>query len=302
MKQTTKTNQFFRLIMTLSRGRFYTSKQLAAELDIDQRTLYRYIEDLKESLFFTFEQRGKAYRLTPDSLFWSNVVDSLFLTDDEALQLQNYLETIETKNRTLLKLRRKVRAKVGNYVAPLDKDADVVIVRNAELLQDAMDKKQMCLLRGYSSLNSKTKTDRLVEPFAFIGNKNEVRCYEVATQMNKTFKVSRCESVEVLDVSWQFQSKHKKMHTDIFHFSDETLTRVRLLMGNTAKTLLLEEYPDAKAYVIPTTDGRWLLDAEFCSMKGVGRFYLGLFDDIEIVDSPEFVEYVKEKLKSLPQL
>lgn len=302
MKQTTKTIQFLRVIITLSRGRYYTIKMLCEELEIDTRTIYRYVNDLKESGFFTFEKRGKKFRLSQKSLFWVNVINSLYISDDEALKLDKLLENVDDQDKTLKMLKRKVRHIVGNYVAPLDNDADAHLVQNSERLQAAIDSKSMCLLRGYTSLHSQTKSDRLVEPFRFLGSKNDVRCYELATQMNKTFKVSRCESVEVLDVNWQFEKRHKQVFTDIFHFSDENKTRVRLLLGTTAKTILLEEYPEAEEFLMPHTDGRWMLDAEYCSMKGVGRFYMGLFDDIEIVGSPEFREYLRERIKLIPEL
>lgn len=299
MKGTNKTNQFFRAVMLLSRGRYYTSKELAEELSIELRTIYRYIDDLKNSEFFIIEQRGKRFRLSPESLFWTNIINNLYLSDKEAKALGVFLNELDTQDDVLLALRTKVRNILGNHLDPLDTDGDAVLADNVNSIQNAIDNHRLCILRGYTSLHSDTKTDRLVEPFLFLGTKNDVRCYELASQMNKTFKVSRCEKVEVLDVNWQFEKKHKKMFTDIFHFSDEKQTRVRLILGTLSKTILVEEHPEARKSLIPTSDGRWLLDANFCSMKGVGRFFLGLFEDIEIVDSPEFKEYLTTRIESL---
>lgn len=285
--------------MILSRGQYITNKELAEELDMELRTVYRYVDDLRESPFFQLEQRGKRIRLSRESLFFKGICNNLFLTDEESLALNKFLEDLDTQDPQLMALRRKVRDAVGNYVAPLEGDVETRVAENVQRIHYAMDNHRLCLLRNYGSLHSGTKTDRLVEPFAFLGSKNDVRCYELSSQMNKTFKVSRCEEVEVLDVEWQFEKRHKQMFTDIFHFSDETQTRVRLLLGNLSKTILLEEYPEASRYIIPNPDGRWLLDAEFCSMKGVGRFFLGLFEDIEIVDSPEFKQYLTDRIKSL---
>lgn len=301
MKSTAKTNQFLRVVMFLSRGAYITPKKLAAELEIEERTLYRYIEDLKASAFFKFEKRGKNIRISRDSLFWTSVMN-IYLTDEEAHALSVYLDNLDTEDAVMLKLREKMHGIVANYVAPLANDADTILKENITLLQSAITEKRLCILRGYTSLNSNTVTDRLVEPFNFLGSKNDVRCYELSTQQNKTFKVSRCKTVEVLEVGWQFEERHKEMFTDIFHFSDENKTRVRLLLGNLAKTILVEEYPQAEQYLIPHPDGRWMLDAEYCSMKGIGRFYLGLFEDIEIVDSPEFTEYITERIHKLCEL
>lgn len=300
MNNTTKTNQYLRAVLLLSRGRYMTVKELAEELGLDLRTVYRYVDDLNESSFFQFDRRGKRLRISRESLFWVSVSHNMYLTDQEAMALSNLLEPLDIKgDRHLLSLKRKVADIVGNYIEPLKEDAEVRLVENVALIQSAIENHRMVFLRGYTSLHSDTKTDRLVEPFLFLDSHNDVRCYELTSQMNKTFKLSRCETVEVLDVEWQFVQRHKKMFTDIFHFSDETTTRVRLLLGNRAKTILLEEHPEAKQYLIPHPDGRWMLDAEYCSMKGIGRFYLGLFEDIEIVDSPEFSQYLTERIKSL---
>lgn len=46
--------------------------------------------------------------------------------------------------------------------------------------------------------------------------------------------------------------------------------------------------------VKPLGRGRWSLDTEVAGMAGVGRFVVGLLDDIRIVDSPELTGYIRE--------
>lgn len=301
MTSTSKTNQYFRFIITLCRGRFLSVADLMRDLKLEQRTVYRYLKDIEDSPFFNLQRRGRTYRIASDSLFWANVSNRIFFTDKEGLELMQVLENIDLPSETLNNVRRKVKNSLGSQV-PVDvPEVDTRLERIISTVQRAVNEKCLCLLRGYNSVSSGTKTDRLVEPFSFLGSKNDVRCYELSSQMNKTFKLSRCESVELLDVEWQFEHRHKKMHTDIFHFSGETLTRVRLLLGNLSKTILLEEHPEALSLLVPQPDGRWLLDAEFCSMKGIGRFFLGLFEDIEIVESDEFKEYLTTRAHLLTE-
>ena len=83
--------------------------------------------------------------------------------------------------------------------------------------------------------------------------------------------------------------------------------RVKLLMGHVATGLLLENYPGADAYMKLADDGRHELDVPVCSFSGVGRFVLGIFSDIEVLGSPEFIEWLRarvaqmsEKMDSLP--
>lgn len=60
-----------------------------------------------------------------------------------------------------------------------------------------------------------------------------------------------------------------------------------------ARNLLLEEYPLAEKYVTPMADGRWMLDTEVADYAGAARFTVGLMDDMEIVDSPDFKQYIE---------
>ena len=48
-------------------------------------------------------------------------------------------------------------------------------------------------------------------------------------------------------------------------------------------------------------DGRYFLETEVCSLKGVGRFVLGLYDDIDVFDSPELEEYLAFRIKDMQQ-
>ena len=123
--------------------------------------------------------------------------------------------------------------------------------------------------------------------------------FEVKTQQNKTFKVSRAKSVEVLDLKWVHKREHLPFFTDLFHFSGERRTRVRLLLGHLSASLLREESPFSEQQMIVQPDGRYLLDTQVCSYKGVGRFVLGLYDDIEIFRSPGFKHYIENQLSGM---
>ena len=84
-----------------------------------------------------------------------------------------------------------------------------------------------------------------------------------------------------------------------FHFSSEERKPVSLLLGPLSTNLLLEEFPDSQRQLHLMPDGRHRFDTEVCSYKGIARFVLGLFDDIEIVDSPEFMNYIQQKVKAV---
>ena len=126
---------------------------------------------------------------------------------------------------------------------------------------------------------------------------NEVRCYEPASGMNKTFKIARIQQVELLSENWQHEADHRKMFTDLFMFSGEERLPVQLRMGTLAHNLMLEEYPLSSNHFTQEDDKHWLLTLDVCSYAGIGRFVLGLFEDIEVLGSPEFIKYLQEKIK-----
>ena len=63
--------------------------------------------------------------------------------------------------------------------------------------------------------------------------------------------------------------------------------------------VLTEEYPRAERYIGTEEDGRWRAEIPVCSYIGVGRFVLGLFEDIEVLGDEGFRAYLKEKVKLL---
>jgi hypothetical protein len=54
----------------------------------------------------------------------------------------------------------------------------------------------------------------------------------------------------------------------------------------------MEEYPLSEKYITQIDNDHWMLDTVVANLQGVGRFVVGLLDDIQIVESPELKEYI----------
>ncbi len=173
------------------------------------------------------------------------------------------------------------------------------IADNVHNLYEAIKLKKQVAFHQYKSSNSHAVTDRVVEPFAFTVNNNEIWCYEPASGRNKLFKLSRITSVELLAEDWQFEPEHREGFIDVFHISSDQRLPVILRLGMTAANLLVEEFPLAEKYMEKEDETHWIFKTEVCRYEGVGRFVLGLFEDIEIIDSPEFRRYIIEKTKKI---
>ena len=58
------------------------------------------------------------------------------------------------------------------------------------------------------------------------------------------------------------------------------------------KNLFVKEYPLASRYV-SFADGHWWLHTIVKDLAGVGRFVIGLADQVKIVDTPALDSYLK---------
>jgi hypothetical protein len=107
--------------------------------------------------------------------------------------------------------------------------------------------------------------------------------------------MSRIGSVDVLNEAWQHTDKHIEGYIDVFRMTGFDQYRVRIRLGMMAHNLLLEEYPLAERDTTKDGDG-WVLDTMVCNYRGVGRFVLGLMDDVEVLESEEFKKYLRTKI------
>lgn len=163
-------------------------------------------------------------------------------------------------------------------------------------LSRAMNGKKQATLVDYESGNTMSISDRLVEPIKFSTNYTDVYAYEVSTGITKIFKISRIGKVEVSLTDWQHEDRHETIQTDCFRMTGKEDIPVTLKMTLKAKNLLIEEYPLSLKDILHE-GGDWYLKTSVKDLAGIGRFYLGLSDQISIVDSPELVEYVKRHVR-----
>ena len=166
---------------------------------------------------------------------------------------------------------------------------------NVAALMDAIESKRQVVLHGYSSSSSGVIKDRVVEPFALASGQKTVWCYDLASKTNKVFKVDRISNVEIKADRWEYESHHRQGKMDIFRLTGETAIPVKLQLTLLAKNVLVEEYPEAEKDLIQTTDDdRWILETDVYQMEGIGRFYMGLAGEIQIIDAKGLKEYAQK--------
>ncbi len=290
-----KLERLLRLMKLLTANTTYNVDQLAERLSMSRRTVYRYIDTFREA-GFVIKKTGDCIRLDKESPHFRDISQLVHFTEEEAVILKNAIENIDDTNLLKQNLKRKLYSVYDNKTL-----ADTVVrgknAPNIRNLIEAIEERRQATLHGYQSAHGGEVRDRRVEPFAFTTNYVHVWCYDPEDGANKLFKTSRIGSVTLGD-EWQHAAAHREGFIDAFRLHGERRCRVQLELGMLAYNLLCEEYPLAERDVRPLGEGRWLLDTEVAGMAGVGRFVVGLLDDIRIVEGPELTNYLHRYLST----
>ena len=214
------------LLLLLTENHSYTVEDICKRTGISRRNLYYYLEFFRLAGFIV-EHKRPYYRVSKDSPFFRKIDETVHFTEDEAITMRHILEQTGDNSIQVQRLKKK-----------LDNLYDLHILESVEMkeqlahivttLYEAIKQQRMVRLVAYSSPHSNTQRDRIVEPFLFMNGNREIRCYELESGMNKTFKLQRMENAELLDLKWQYEEQHKKMKTDVFMFSGEQQWQVTL--------------------------------------------------------------------------
>jgi len=245
--------------------------QLAEMLETTERTVYRYLDLIRECGFDL--QRDKYTRF----FIHNDTAQGIRFTTEEAEFLKQLVLTTGKRN----KLKDAVLSKI--YLA-----SDVNIVaghlvnakngRIVERLAQAIADKEQVILKRYHSINSETISDRLVEPFGFTDNYHTVMAYEITSKKNKTYNLDRITAVEFTNKAFAFEEKHEQQIPDAFGFSFTGEQHdIELELSLKAYLLLKDEYPLTIPYIKynPKTD-LYELKMQVNDLKPIQRFMRGL--------------------------
>ncbi len=292
-----KIERLLRLMKMLTVNSSYRVDDLAERLGMSRRTVYRYIDTFREA-GFVIKRDGDYIRLDKESPYFKDISQLMHFTEEEAIILRRSIESIDDTNMLKANLKRKLYSVYDRGVLSSSR----VSGRhsgNIHHILEAITERRSVVLKGYQSAHGGVVRDRRVEPFAFTAGYVQIWCYDLDDGRNKLFKSSRIESVEPTGEAWGCESEHREGFIDIFRMNGECSYDVTLDLGILSYNLLMEEYPLAERDVEQIGEGRWRLTTQVANYVGVGRFVVGLIDDIEIVDTPELEEYLSEYAKKI---
>lgn len=284
------------LLLLLTQNRTYTPDDICKRIGISKRSFYYYIEFFEQAGFKIEKHHGR-YCIDRTSPFFEQLLDLVQFTEDEALLLKQLISNAGDFSPRLRDLHLKLD-KFYDFRILEDERLQHKIAHIRTTLYNAIKSHRLVEIIDYSSPSSHSVTKRTVEPFMFLNNNNDIRCYEPSTGKNKTFRLSRMSDVVKLDEEWSHEAEHKQAYIDLFSFSGEHTMKVSMIMGQLSHNIMIEEYPASSAGFIQRDDERWYFETDVCSYLGIGRFVLGMYDDIEILGDRGFIDYLTTKISA----
>lgn len=292
-----KIERVLRMMMLLTSNNRYTIEDLSEKLDSSPRTIYRYIDTFRDAGFL-ISKNGPYFRLDKKSRYFKDISQLIHFTEEEAYILNSAIESLHPTNAIKQNLKAKL-ASVYDYKMLAECVVKSENAKNVNSIIEAIGEKRQIILHDYTSAHSKNVSDRVVEPMTFTTNYIQVWAYEISSGKNKLFKLSRIGSVEILDKPWEFEKEHKVGLMDIFRINSFEQIPVKLKLGLRAASLLVEEYPLGEKYLSPISGdaSHFILDTWVCGYEGIGRFVLGLLDDIEIIEGEGLKQFLRERMQ-----
>ena len=281
--------RLFQIIAVLKSGH-WTIQQLAERFDTSQRTIYRYIHLLEEVDFLIEKDFQNRYFIITSE---DEPTQTLFSIEETKLikkLIQSGTDDNPLKNTLLKKLalnseldsvpRLFVKARLSKFV---------------DELAMAIKNKYQVILKNYHSANSNEIRDRLVEPIHFGDNYHSVMALDTQDKVCKQFKMDRIGEVIQVQKAYQFADLHKSTNTDIFGFTGDAHIWITLKLGMRAYLLMREEFPLSIPYLEKQED-HYVFHGPVANFEGIGRFVLGLIDEIKIIAPADFTAFVKNSL------
>lgn len=276
----------FKMISML-KTRPRTIESLAESLDTTTRTIYRYI-DLLEALGFIidkdFSQRFFIHTTEEEE-------GEMHFNGEESALLHDVLNSALHNHPLKSDIMKKLFVHSDIKMLP-DQLVQARVGQLVQKLVQAMKSEHQVILQNYHSAHSDTIRDRLVEPFDFGDEYGTLVAFDCGDKLVKQFKVERIGSVQLQTAHWKFTGQHEKPTTDVFGLTGAEHIEVELDMSLRAYLLMREEFPRSLPFLSKEGD-RYYFRGEVRAIAGVGRFVLGLVDEIRVVKPVELVEHIK---------
>ena len=259
------------LISYLEQSPSKTISHLAQLLETTERTVYRYLDLIREcgfdlqrdefNRFFIVDERSNGVRFSDEE---ANLLNQLILT---------YAKEHKLKDSILTKIY------LGSEIPMVA--SHLVNAKNSKVIEKlalAISNQEQVYLKKYQSINSETITDRLVEPFGFTENYTTVMAYEIASKKNKTFHIDRIAYIDFTGKTFQHTEHFENQIPDVFGFSHSGDTfPIQLELDLKQVLLLKDQYPLTAPFIhYNTKKNCYELKVQVNNLLPIERFIKGV--------------------------
>jgi predicted DNA-binding transcriptional regulator YafY len=279
------------LITLLKKEPAKSIRFLAGVLESTDRTVYRYLDLVKELGFELHKDHNNKFQIVG-----GNEYQQISFSNEEVLLLRDLVMTTGKDNKLRDSLLQKIYlqselAIQGNQILKAN------LGKMVEKINSSISENKRIVLKGYHSLNTQKISDRIIEPITLTDNYNSVCGFEIETQLNKYYNLERITEVIQLEEERQFHQLHQMDEMDVFGFSEKNGQKftIELLVSLRAYILLKEQYPKIESYITKEINSeKYRVKIDVNNPKPITRFILGLKEDIEVVGSESFFKLISE--------
>ena len=304
-----KAARLLRILDLIQRKRGMTAKRLAELCDVSERTIYRDIQEIGESMKLPIYYENGYRLVSPSGL------SQLNLTEEELLLLRFALKSTPLDSKSHFgRLAHGIYQKLGTalevenikFATRFEKDIRIEpkvtlktshIHRFLKVLEQGIIEKRRILIIGYQSLNRDLPVDRKFDPYGLVFRRHS--WYAVGfCHLREKVILLRIDRIGTLRLLNEYFEKPKDFSLDnFFRYSWEVFTGnpVRVMVrfrGRAAKIVQLGHHQTDEK-IDPQPDGSVLYSVTVAGTEEILHWILGFGSEAEILQPPELRERVK---------
>lgn len=290
MADLTKFMRLLQLISALRRPSGADKIRFCQQHDLSPRTFDRHIAMLREAGFSIQSHQGK-YKVHSAQHF--HIEDYLHFTLEETEVIREAMEHMDSDHPLGKSIWDKLYL-MADLFGPSEQFHYLSFPGKVRCIREAMETQRRVILKKYWGAEHDKPEDREIEPVALLQYHQYVEAFDVDRQEMRMFRLSRAESVQISRKKQTHQVRHKARKTDPFLLTGQAF-EVVLELSPRARNLLLDEVEISPDQLRPLPNGWWSFTGEMRGVEGIGRFILGLSNEV-VVQSPEALKtYVRQQ-------
>lgn len=280
------------LLSLLHRDMYWSVDRLAQRFGTTKRTIYRDLKDLEQMHYVLVKDDQNMYKIASGpQTGWMPEFDP-----DEYIYLRAHVAAIKPdhplRNSILQKINENIQVPMIGGMVARQWTNNIL-----EIIQEAMHDKVCVKLVDYYSLRSDTVSDRIIEPVRFIRGMRYVLGIERDSQQVRQYKIDRMGGAVKLKMKIIHQPDFSTWGVDDFYMNGYRSTKVILGLTQRAASLLCEEYGVKQESLIKQEHKLfpYRYEAPVYGMEGVGRFVMGLIDQVKVYGPERLKTYLRKK-------